>query len=176
MGLRFVAVGRERVEVYDARTGERLLTPEELRGYTEGEAAARAEAGRRAQEEAMARAEAERRVAELEARLRELQARHGSGSEPRVGESGEPEPLAAAIEAGDIQLIGGNPPAAELIDRFVANPDLVVSELRRILALSLKFAYHQRRLQRHHGGGEAPDLPTPSLTGRGPASTSKMER
>ncbi|MCB0160796.1 MAG: ABC transporter substrate-binding protein, partial [Caldilineaceae bacterium] len=41
----------------------------------------------------------------------------------------EPEPLAAAIEAGDIQLIGGNAPAAELIDRFVANPDLVVSEI-----------------------------------------------
>lgn len=41
----------------------------------------------------------------------------------------EPEPLAAAIEAGDIQLIGGNPPAAELIDRFVENPDLVVSEI-----------------------------------------------
>ncbi len=41
----------------------------------------------------------------------------------------EPEALAAAIEAGDIQLIGGNAPAAELIDRFVANPDLVVSEI-----------------------------------------------
>jgi len=41
----------------------------------------------------------------------------------------EPEPLAAAIEAGDIHLIGGNPPAAELIDRFVANEDLVVSEI-----------------------------------------------
>jgi ABC-type transport system substrate-binding protein len=41
----------------------------------------------------------------------------------------EPEPLAAAIEAGDIQLIGGNAPAAELIDRFVQNPDLVVSEI-----------------------------------------------
>lgn len=41
----------------------------------------------------------------------------------------EPEPLAAAIETGDIQLIGGNPPAAELIDRFLANPDLVVSEI-----------------------------------------------
>ncbi len=41
----------------------------------------------------------------------------------------EPEPLAAAVEAGDIQLIGGNAPAAELIDRFVANPDLVVSEI-----------------------------------------------
>lgn len=41
----------------------------------------------------------------------------------------EPEPLAAALEADDIQLIGGNPPAAELIDRFVANPDMVVSEI-----------------------------------------------
>ena len=37
------------------------------------------------------------------------------------------EPLAAAIEAGDIQLIGGNPIAPELTDRFEANPDLVVS-------------------------------------------------
>ena len=36
------------------------------------------------------------------------------------------EPLAAAMEAGDIQIIGGNPVAAELIDRFEANPDLVV--------------------------------------------------
>ena len=41
----------------------------------------------------------------------------------------EPEPLAAALEAGDIQIIGGNAPAPELIDRFVANPDLVVSEV-----------------------------------------------
>ena len=38
------------------------------------------------------------------------------------------EPLAAAIEAGDVQLIGGNPIAPELIDRFAANPDLVVDE------------------------------------------------
>ncbi|MEM1344441.1 MAG: ABC transporter substrate-binding protein [Pseudomonadota bacterium] len=36
------------------------------------------------------------------------------------------EPLAAAIEAGDIQFIGGNPVAAQLIDRFKANPDLTV--------------------------------------------------
>lgn len=35
------------------------------------------------------------------------------------------EPLAAAIEAGDIQYIGGNPIAAQLIDRFKENPDLV---------------------------------------------------
>ncbi len=38
------------------------------------------------------------------------------------------EPLAAALEAGDIQLIGGNPVAAELVDRFIQNPDLVVDE------------------------------------------------
>ncbi|HEX6120095.1 MAG TPA: ABC transporter substrate-binding protein [Dongiaceae bacterium] len=38
------------------------------------------------------------------------------------------EPLAAAIEAGDIKLIGGNPIAPELIDRFAANSDLVVNE------------------------------------------------
>ena len=37
------------------------------------------------------------------------------------------EPLAAAIEAGDIQFIGGNPVAPELIDRFEANSDLVVN-------------------------------------------------
>lgn len=41
----------------------------------------------------------------------------------------EPEPLAAALEAGDIHLIGGNGAPGELIDRFVANPDLVVSQV-----------------------------------------------
>ena len=40
----------------------------------------------------------------------------------------DPEPLAAAIEAGDIQIIGGNPIAPELVDRFEANGDLVVDE------------------------------------------------
>lgn len=41
----------------------------------------------------------------------------------------EPEPLAAAIEAGDIHIIGGNGAPAELIDRFLENPDMVVSEI-----------------------------------------------
>ncbi len=41
----------------------------------------------------------------------------------------DPEPLAAAIEAGDIQLIGGNPVAPELVDRFEANPDLIVNSV-----------------------------------------------
>lgn len=39
----------------------------------------------------------------------------------------DPEPLAAALEAGDVDLIGGNAPAPELVDRFEANPDLVVN-------------------------------------------------
>ena len=39
----------------------------------------------------------------------------------------DPEPLAAAIEAGDIHIIGGNPVAPELVDRFESNPDLNVS-------------------------------------------------
>ena len=41
----------------------------------------------------------------------------------------DPEPLAAAIEAGDVELLGANSPPAELIDRFEANSDLVVSSV-----------------------------------------------
>ncbi len=41
----------------------------------------------------------------------------------------DPEPLAAALEAGDIDLIGGNTPASELVDRFEKNPDLVVNSV-----------------------------------------------
>ena len=40
---------------------------------------------------------------------------------------GDTEPLGAALEAGDVDLIGGNSPPAELLDRFEANSDLVVS-------------------------------------------------
>ncbi len=39
----------------------------------------------------------------------------------------DPEPFAAAIEAGDIQISGGNPIPPELIDRFEQNPDLTTS-------------------------------------------------
>jgi len=105
VGLRFVAVDRERIDVYDAGTGERLLTPEELRAAhaeaeqrAQAEAAARAEAEARAQAaearaqaEAAARAEAEARAAELEARLRELQARYPIPSPPDTEESAEEE-------------------------------------------------------------------------------------
>lgn len=77
IGLRFVAIGRERIEVYEAATGERLLTPDELKARAEVEAA-RAEAeATRAEAEATARAKAEARAAQLEAQLRELQARYG---------------------------------------------------------------------------------------------------
>jgi ABC-type transport system substrate-binding protein len=39
----------------------------------------------------------------------------------------DPEPFAAAMEAGDIHISGGNPIPPELVDRFEANPDLVTS-------------------------------------------------
>ena len=38
------------------------------------------------------------------------------------------EPLAGAMEAGDVQFIGGNPVPAQLVDRFAANPDLIINE------------------------------------------------
>jgi ABC-type transport system substrate-binding protein len=41
----------------------------------------------------------------------------------------DPEPFAAALESGDIQISGGNPIPPELIDRFKQNPDLVVSNV-----------------------------------------------
>lgn len=36
------------------------------------------------------------------------------------------EPLAAALEAGDVQYVGGNPVPTQLVERFQSNPDLVV--------------------------------------------------
>lgn len=36
------------------------------------------------------------------------------------------EPLAAALEAGDVQYVGGNPIPAQLVDRFKQNSDLAV--------------------------------------------------
>lgn len=96
IGLRFVAVGRERIDVYVVETGERLMTPDELKDYAETEAAVRAEAERRAkaaeeqaQAEAAARTEAEARAAELETRLRELQARYEAQLGPTADEPTE---------------------------------------------------------------------------------------
>jgi Uma2 family endonuclease len=75
IALRFVAVDQERIEVYQAETGARLLTPEELKAHAEAEAARADAETARADAEAAARAQAEARVAQLEARLQELQAR-----------------------------------------------------------------------------------------------------
>jgi ABC-type transport system substrate-binding protein len=41
----------------------------------------------------------------------------------------EPEPLAAAMEAGDIQFIAGNEVAPEILDRFFDNPDINVESV-----------------------------------------------
>ena len=41
----------------------------------------------------------------------------------------EPEPLAAAMEAGDIQFISGNEVAPEILDRFFDNPDINVESV-----------------------------------------------
>jgi len=113
IGVRFVVVGRERIDVYDVETGERLLTPEELKEHAEAEAAraeaeaarAEAEAARaeaeavraeaeaaRAEAEATARAEAEARATELETRLRELQALYEAQLRQTADESTEKEP------------------------------------------------------------------------------------
>lgn len=92
IGVRFVAVGRERIDLYDAETGERLLTPEELKEHAEAESArAEAEAAH-AEAEATARTEAEARATELETRLRELQALYEAQLRQTAGESMENEP------------------------------------------------------------------------------------
>lgn len=56
VGLRFMAVGRERIEVYDVATGQRLLTADELKAQAEA---------------------AEARAAALADRVAELEARYG---------------------------------------------------------------------------------------------------
>jgi len=62
VGLRFVAVNRTRIEVYDSATGQRLLTSDELKARAEAEEIARKAADDRA-------AALERRVRELESQL-----------------------------------------------------------------------------------------------------------
>lgn len=63
VGLRFVAVNRTHIEVYDSATRQRLLTSEELKARAEAEAAARSAA--------------EARAADLERRLHELEGQQG---------------------------------------------------------------------------------------------------
>jgi hypothetical protein len=67
IGLRFVPVGRKRVDVFDLATGERLLNPEEQKAKAEAEAErARAETER-------ANAAVEAQLAEAMERLRKLE-------------------------------------------------------------------------------------------------------
>ena len=61
VGLRFVAVGRDRIEVFDAATGQRLLTPDELKAQAET---------------------AEAQATALAARVHELEARYGLSESP----------------------------------------------------------------------------------------------
>jgi Uma2 family endonuclease len=91
VGLRFVAVNRTRIEVYDNATGQRLLSSDELIAQAEAERAraaaeaerAAAEAERAAAEAARADAEtqartlAEARAAAAEAELQALKSRYG---------------------------------------------------------------------------------------------------
>ncbi|MFZ4664673.1 MAG: Uma2 family endonuclease [Caldilineaceae bacterium] len=77
VGLRFVAVNRTRIEVYDSATGQRLFTSDELKALMEAEAA-RAEAeAERAAVEAATRLAAEERAAAAEAELQALKSRYG---------------------------------------------------------------------------------------------------
>ena len=50
VGLRFVPIGRERVDVYDIASGKRLLTPDELKTQAETEASRAEELARRLHE------------------------------------------------------------------------------------------------------------------------------
>jgi Uma2 family endonuclease len=91
VGLRFVAVDRTRIEVYDSTTGERLFTSEELKAQATAESeratseaaraeaeAARAEAeSERAEVATAARLAAEARAAAAEAEVLALKSRYG---------------------------------------------------------------------------------------------------
>lgn len=71
VGLQFEVVGRERINIYDLTTGERLLTPAEQKTYADSEAARAKQEATRADNEAAARTAAEARIRELEALLRQ---------------------------------------------------------------------------------------------------------
>jgi Uma2 family endonuclease len=119
VGLRFVTVGQERVEVYETATGKRLLTPDELKARAKAEAKARAKEARaradaeaRAETEAQARTDAEIR-AETEARARadaearaETEARARANAEARAAEA---EAKATRLEEELARLRGRKP-------------------------------------------------------------------
>jgi regulator of protease activity HflC (stomatin/prohibitin superfamily) len=101
IGLRFVAVGRTRIDVYDVTTGERLLTPEEQKARTEAEAARADAEAARADAEA-ARADAEAAHAETEAARADAEAAARIAADERAQqESQRAEAEAAARVAAE---------------------------------------------------------------------------
>ena len=74
IGLRFVYVGNKRVDIYDITTGQRLLTPDELKTKAETEAA-------RAETEAALRVALEAQLAAMTAKVHELEQQIGAASD-----------------------------------------------------------------------------------------------
>lgn len=78
VGLRFVCVDSKRIDIYDIATGQRLLTPDELKVKAEAESA-RAEAeSARADTETSLRAMLEAQLAAMTAKVRELEQQLGA--------------------------------------------------------------------------------------------------
>jgi Uma2 family endonuclease len=73
VGLRFVTVGKERVDVYKTATRKRLLTPDELKARAKAKAKALAQEKKARAKEARARTKAETRAAEAEAKAARLE-------------------------------------------------------------------------------------------------------
>ncbi|MCE7983519.1 MAG: Uma2 family endonuclease [Caldilinea sp. CFX5] len=94
VGLRFVAVNRSRIEVYDSATGQRLFTSEELKAQAEAEAQRAEVEAQRAEVEAQ-RAEAEAQRAEAEAQRAEAEAQRAEAEAQRA----EAEAVRARMEA-----------------------------------------------------------------------------
>ena len=85
VGLRFVGIGNERIDIFDLATGERLLRPGELKLKAEAEAArADAEAARADAE--VARADAEAARADAEAARADAEAQARAALEAQVAE------------------------------------------------------------------------------------------
>jgi len=110
VGLRFVPIERERVDVYELESGEKLKTPEEWIAQARLEAEARAEAQAQAQVEAEARAEAQAQAqveaearAKAEAAQAEAEAKAQTEAEARV----KAEARIAELEARLYQIKKG---------------------------------------------------------------------
>ena len=87
LGLRFRAVNREKIEVFDLVTGERFLTPIEQKVRADMETARAEQEAARAEQEATARKIVETELAVTLARLHELEARYNLQSEKTKNDS-----------------------------------------------------------------------------------------